>query len=281
MIFTSDTNIEEVVVEILADYQTLTARALHERVGTVHHSVSIQAVYDALRRLLSSNVVIKYKGTYQLSAEWRSLAAQRLQRIPGPPQLNDRESVRYAFTSYEQLDVFWKHLNATLHNIYPRDPIFFYNPHEFWILNFARQESQVEYIKSLRTHRDAAFMLLGGNTPCDNAYRNTYKEYLSIDLNTGTHFARNRHYTICGDYMISTKLPIATAEEIDRLYSSIKTQEVLQEQLQAIFSETTKLTVLVQRNKDRACSFRQRISKTMYVPRALREKYALFSSDNS
>ncbi len=274
MLYSTHKSIQDAIVETLIEMPA-NASSIHASLSETR-VVSIQAVYDALKKLSAAGVILKHKKIYSVTSEWRTTVVNTIRLIPEPPRLEQGESQRYEFNSSMQLDLYWKHLNAELSQSFPDQPVFFYDPHEIWIYNNNRQASQAAFLQTVKQNGRSAYMLIGGETQFDYLYKNNYSKYLSIHLDGKTPFKRNEHLTIAGDYVVTTKLPAPTASEIDKAYDVCENEESLKEKLSAVFSRKNRMVVTITKDRGLAKKLRKRIAKDMYVPLSEREKYFLF-----
>lgn len=275
MLYSDQKNIKDKITELLIN-QRLSVKQIKAMLEDRKEQYSLQAIYDALRILISAGVVLKHKQEYFVSNEWKKQVVQHLHTIPEEPILQPNEMQRYVFRSTVQLDKFWKHTNATLTQRHPEEPFFFFNPHEFWLYNLEQTSSQESFLRSFSSDTRSAYMLIGGETSFDTTYRNRFKDHLSIQLDAEVKYRRHEHLTVFNDFVITTKLPTEVATTIDTIYKTAIDEVELEAKLAPIFTQDMKLTVTISNDKEKAVRIRKRIAKDLYVPLVERERFELF-----
>lgn len=265
MIYSGTKTTEDSIIELLA-VQNATVAAIHDSLSSSGKSISIQALYDAVRSLMLDGVVLKHKKICSLSAEWKRRVADNLQTYSGFPRLEEGDHLTFAFHTYLQLDLYWKHINALFVNTNPQSPIFFFVSHQIWIYLQGREESQDAFLKSFTKSGRSAFTLVGNMTPVDVIFKKRYEKYHKIELESGTHIKDGEQLTTCGNFVVVTKIPNDVVTKIDSLYDSISEENTLRKELQKLFIEKQQLSVIVYHNKSRAERLRKRITRNMYIP---------------
>jgi hypothetical protein len=125
-----------------------------ERAGTTK-----QALYQILRKLKVDEVVIMRSKQVSLSHIWINkmadyfISAQRAYTAHETPSedflgLADGEKISYTFKSPAHTDMFWGHAFGILAEVTGGEPLYIYNPHEWFIL--AREESEKNLFNELK-----------------------------------------------------------------------------------------------------------------------------------
>ena len=268
MIFGKETNVSDKIIELLAsDKQS--ADSLHESIP-----VSIQAVYKALRSLISSEVIVKNQQTYELSATWLKKVKENLNQS-NTFRLEPGDKISYSFNSITSLDRYWKHINQFATDTLPNYPIFTYNPFPVWWFLDDIKESQIEYFKNLNKSNHSYFYLLGNNSGFTKKFIQEHKtESTRISHSEITYF-KNKNITVISDYIITTTLPSGYRNIISDFFTS---EKFLNKNLQAELQHRGKLKIKlgIENNKLKAKKIRKQIAKDFYVPLELQEKFRLF-----
>lgn len=276
MLFSDNKSLEDLVIELLLG-QEITVKNLYRQVLEKHdESVTIQAVYKVINQLIDAGVVLKVGKIITISREWTDTVARQFNQQT-LPLITEGESITYNFRSFSHLDAYWKTLTMQLLHLDDQFPVFFYVPHDFWILIPDRQASEERYYESFNQKQAYAYYLIGGETTADKAFKKQYTtEYMRIDLDSKANFKRTRHYTVIENFIVTTELTSGSAEIIDNLYKNCHSLQELETKLQPIFNRDQRLRIKLEHKADKARKLRKKISRNFYVPADLVEKYDLF-----
>lgn len=275
MLYDNGDAVADLVVQLLAEGPE-TAKKLSARVSRAR-PVSIQAVYDALRQLTTSGVVLKDKRRYEINREWAHRLMQNLGGASHFPELKPGDTLTYKFKSYAELDRYWKHLHLLATEHEASAPIFYFDPHEMWLYQPGRTESQLRFLEDRNIGTRRSFMVLGGSTTHDKEYKRLFSgPNLEIDLNADSTLPRNIHLTVVGEYIIRTKIPVFDADEIDCIYHETASEEALRQTLRLVFARRRALTVKLLRNRPFACKLRKQLARNFAIPHALVKQYELW-----
>jgi hypothetical protein len=247
------TTVEEAIIATLAGKAASGAQLLESARG-IKKTLTKQALYVVLRRLIAEEVVVKHGTQFSLSNVWLGKMADffaRAQerygvRTEGVDFLNlqDGDKISYAFKSPHEADRFWGHAFDVLADI-TKEPVYIYNPHEWFIL--ARQESELHLFNTLKDQSRQLWLLVGNSDPID-AYAKRFFDgaYLQYHTLEKPLFERGNYYlNIFGSYIIEASIDPETAKKVDELYK--KTQvfdESIIPALQVLVAKgKTKLTI--------------------------------------
>ncbi len=118
-------------------------------------------------------------------------------------------------------------------------------------------------------------MRIGGITAGDMEYKKRFAgEFLQIDISEKR--SLDNFTTAVGDYVITTKLPKKTLEEIDNVFTENKSWQETADLLKNILDKKQKVKFFLEKNKDKAKKTRKKIAENLYVPQDLIKKYDLF-----
>lgn len=252
-----------------------TAKAFKKHLESEGLKITIQGIYKSLNKLLKEEVLVKNKKKFSVSREWIERLITELGGTDQYIDLKDGESILYSFETLNQLDAYWKHIIASINREYPEDPMFFYEPHEIWIFQENRGESQEYFLKNLNKNKRQGFMRIGGNTSGDMEYKKRFQgEFLQID--TSDKKPIDNFMTVVGDYLITTKLPRKTLEQIENIFSKNLSWENMRNTLGEILDKKQKVKFYLEKNKEKAKKYRKKIAENFYVPQDLIKKYDLF-----
>lgn len=273
MDFDHPSTIEEVVLATLAR-NAATGAQLLEAARRIKKTLTKQALYVVLRRLLAQEVIVKHGTQYSLSNVWLGKMAEFFARAherygvrrEGVDFLNlqDGDKISYAFKSPHEADRFWGHAFDVLSDT-TKEPIYIYNPHEWFIL--ARQESELHLFNKLKSQKRHLWLTVGNKDPLDvyakHFFDGTYLQYHMLEKAL---FEKGNYYlNIFGDFIIEAFIDPDIAQSVDEFYT--KTQvfdESVIPALQALISQgKTKLTI--SRNTKKAAKLKKLLGQHFFV----------------
>ncbi len=275
VIYSTKTAVEDLIVEELAK-EHLTAAKLQNVLDARGKKVSIQAVYDMLRSLVVSGVVLKQSHIYSLSAEWRLRVAEKLQDVQALPEIEPDNSIRVTFNTYVQLDSFWKHINALFTKTHAGHPVFFQVSHEMWVYLQSREASQDLFLRGFNKHGRHGYILVGSKSNFDVLFKQKYRDNLVVEFDLHAPFKRNEHLTVCGSYVVIAKFPLSTSLQVDHAYAQSTDETSLRTTLQDIFEKRETLSITIWNDAAKARRLRKMIARNMYIPMEERTKWDLF-----
>ncbi len=193
--------------------------------------LSKQAVYQILRSLKKSEIVIVASKRVSLSSLWIDrmheffTIAKYNYEGTGDSFLNleDGDSISYLFKNPHATDVFWAHAFNILMGIMPaNEPIYLYNPHQWFLL--ARTESETLLLKQGEEEGHPWFQYIAHKTPLDDFTKKTFfKSPSGAYAQDKEYFKENYYVDTFGDFLIEAWLDPKTQQAIDLFY---KTNEI-------------------------------------------------------
>ncbi len=251
--------IEEVVLKALSN-KALSGEALLQEAQKIRHGFTKQALYQLLRKLMDREIVVKHGKQFSLSQIWImkmndffSLA----QKQYGVGErggndflaLSDGDKISYSFKSPAEADKFWGHAFNILAGTIKNEPLYIYNPHEWFF--FARKESEEYLFKDLQNKNQQIWLLCGGTTALDK-YNAKYFDGKTLQYHMADEEifeARNYYLNIFGDYIIEARIDEDVALKVDKFYETHK--EVTEVTLQSLTNLLTqgKTNLAISRNK--------------------------------
>lgn len=250
---------------------------LLENIQDIRPGTTKQALYKILNKLKTEEVVVMRSKYVSLSSIWINrmaqyfATAQRLYTTQGTPsedflQLEDGDKITYTFKNPNLTDIFWGHAFGILIDITKTEPLYLYDPHEWFLL--ARPESEKKLFDQVQEKNKQLFILIGNNTPIDVA---TGKEIVGdmVQYHTlpNSVFNRDNYYVnIFGNYIIEVWLDGKTSKEIDTFY---KTHTVIDEntkkELRGIIERQGKNKLVISHNARKAEKLKKIFKKYFYI----------------
>ncbi len=237
-----------------------------------------QALYSALRKLKSTEIVVVHKMRISLSSIWVTKMAEFFTLAKhfytkttttdeGFLNLEDGDRVTYSFKNPTITDIFWGHATAILSEITPpSEPMYAYNPHE-WIM-LVRPEIETDLFKKVTSSGKQILLLAGGTTPLDKIiskeFDGTIKQY--HPTNELLFDKRNYYLNIFDDFIIEAHLDEATAKKIDDFYNTTTewnpTTEAI---LKKIIANEGKNKLTISRNRKKADKLKKMFKNYFYI----------------
>ncbi len=251
--------------ELLASIQT-------KRPGTTK-----QALYAALRKLRSAEIVVVHKMRISLSSIWVTKMAEFFTLAKhfytkttatdeGFLNLEDGDRVTYSFKNPNVTDIFWAHAVDILSEITPTSkPYYLYDPHEWFMLV---RESEAPLLKRIAATGRQVFILAGGTTFLDKKiikeFEGTNAQY--HPTNELLFDKRNYYLNIFDDFIIEVHLDEATAKKIDDFYNTTTewnsdTEAILKK----IIANEGKNKLTISRNRKKADKLKKMFKSYFYI----------------
>lgn len=230
-----------------------------------------QAVYAALRALKAQEIVLTNKGISSLNITWVNQMVDYLNftknnYIANDNQgsfldLEDKEKIKYYFNTAHKGDVFWTHAYyLLLEGLAENEPVFLYNPHEWFLL--ARTENEKSAIEATINKGHAFLLTASGDTFLDKQVRKYFdgdkSQYniLKVPL-----FKENNYYlNIFGDFLIEAWLDQKIADKIEKFYQTTdQWNEDSEIKIKEIVNASGRMKMVISRNHVKA----EKLKKTL------------------
>jgi hypothetical protein len=207
---------------------------LIEELKKTRPKLSKQAVYQIVRSLKKSEIIIVASKRVSLSSIWIdrmyeffSVAKYAYEgstqgNISGESFLNleDGDSISYLFKNPNATDVFWAHAFNILMGIMPKgEPIYLYNPHQWFLL--ARTESETLLLKQGEDEGHPWYQYIAHKTFLDDFTKKTFfKNPSAAYAQEKQYFKENYYVDTFGDFLIEAWLDPKTQQAINQFYQA-------------------------------------------------------------
>lgn len=276
MLFTHKELLEDMVIRLLSQ-GSFDAGELYKQVLAEGKKVSIQALYKALRYLISASVIVKSGKKLSVSQEWANNLAVLSNSGNAIPKLVEGESAHYYYKSLLHLDAYWKHLMKSFKSTYPGYPIYLYSPYGIWFHIEQRQESQVSFIREFEKQKHHGYMIIGNDSQFDRSLKRTFQsDFLQVDTWHSNPFRPTDGYTIINDYVITTRLSNKMTKLIAEVYNTFSDEASIEAGLSKILQIKDSAQIKIERNSKKAKALRKKLSKNLYIPSEIKNQYSLF-----
>lgn len=266
MLFSKDKNLDDLIVSgVICGKRTV--KGVHEYVVNNGPNVSLRAVYKSLNKLIDAGVVVKVSTRLHISADWIKKVRDTVGFENQLPDIAPGESIRFELNSVAHIDAYWKTIVASIHPS-KNEHIYFYNPHNYWLYEPSRLESEREYYASFKNEKRYGFFTVGGTTSIDKKFKRQYgNEYLQIDLREVTSFKRTDHITVVGDYVITVRIDNDVAESLDAIYTSDQPIDEKESQIRRVLSVEQKIVIKIENAPHKAVKVRNTLKRNFYIPK--------------
>lgn len=258
----------------------ITCLELVEKVQKDRPKTTKQAVYAALRSLKSQEQILVFKGTASLDITWINQMASLLETTKNNYlrnnnrgsflNLEDKERIKYYFNDVHKADIFWTHAYyLLLEKLRPEEPVFLYNPHEWFLI--ARNENEEAVIKTTIQKGNHFLLTSGGNTFLDKHVSKYFDgDKSQYNILPKSLFKENNYYlNIFGDFIIEAWLDKAISEKVEKLYTTTtQWSENVRTKAEKILNANGRMRIVISRNK----------KKTEKIKKYLRKGFALHQS---
>ncbi len=233
-----------------------------------------QAVYAAIRVLKKSEQIITYKGTASLNLTWLnsmisyfSLAKYNYTKIKTNEgnfiDLEDKEKIKYYFNNPIKADIFWTHvLYMLIERSEEKEPLFLYNPHEWFLL--VRAENEKKLFDTIIKKGHQVLLTAGSSLFLDRYLKKFFDNDLSqYHVKNEPLFKENNYYlNIIGDFLIEVWLDKKMSDKIEVFYKKTESwnDETLQE-LKKIIDTESRMKIVISRNRNKAEKIKKSLKK--------------------
>ena len=256
--------------------------ALLAMVHAVVPKATKQAFYLALRQLLADQVVVKQGKEVSINLRYaeqvqgflddigRNYAAQI--KAGEQPLLVGTDKLIYKFSRLASLDSYLLHLFALIMKETPAaSPIYLYNPFEWFLL--ATPEAELSYYGWLNGKGKNIYLVLGEEAPANRLVIDEYsRENLIMAIDGHLPFKENEFVIVLGDYVLVTKVKLATAQIINALCRDHHLSELERtEKIGGILASRLKAKLTIENNPAKAKKYKKLLARQFFVPKELRE----------
>lgn len=255
----------------------------HKRKGSTK-----QGVYKALRGLLESERVIKYRKNLALNQLWLNKVDAFLRQTDKNYLINKKpkkshdsidwmqegSKMSLVFNSYELHDKFYSHLfSLIIKKTDPQSPIYVYNPHEWFVLGVNLKKNEDYLFGWLKEIKRQLYFTIGYNTTLDRKFREEYgSDEIQIALDEKIKFPMNYSVNIIGNYIAESRSDMQFAENMHTIYENTEDYHEAGQRVRELLQKKYRLKMIISYDTKRAKKLKDKLAKNFFVPRELREK---------
>lgn len=271
--------IEGVILKILQK-GTIQTAVLLGNVALSRPKTTKQGIYRALRKLKNEEKIVIHGKSVSLNLHWIknmndffSLAhfyyTSKATSADNFLNIREKDKIVYFFKNLNLLDSFWSHafhLFSEISN--PKEPIFVYNPHEWFA--YARRETEQALIKTMNEKTRPVLITVAHGDSLDRQLtgklRSEYVQYLVADKNVFE--KQNYYFNIFGDIFIEVLIDPGISRQIDVFFKKTTVfNDEANDELLNIVSKSGKNKLIISRNKKKAEKYKKMLSKDFYIKR--------------
>lgn len=226
--------IENLVVYYLSRNRALSAASLFELMNKDVRSVSIQAVYKELRKLIVDGVVWKHGNEYSLSASWilnlSELTDTMYYTLNESGLIEDvlpeegGKSV-FRFSSLPRVDDFWLNSLIMIIKESPKKQMYQWLPHPWF--NLYHNYKSLPFQNALRIEGGFVQSVIGGDTYLDRrAQLLTTKGVYEFSYAPGPFDDKQDvYYTVTDSYLQTVQIDAEKVAAIEKIYQSFSSEK--------------------------------------------------------
>lgn len=279
-IFPSSTLSEAIVLEL--GHGPLAMDGLRKALARRGISVTVQAVYKALRGLRQKGLVFLQKGEATLNIRWLQQLetfVSLAQHAYADPmvgngnflQLRDRDRIVYSFKNPVQVDAFWNHVLYILFAAHPKlDRWYAYSSHHWFLLG--RRKEELALMGYMRRRGTRYLFTVGHRTSLDRAVAKDFDgdmaQYHMLDK---PHFpGRHNHLgivlNVLGDYVIEAQYDKRTVDDIEAFYRThARIEPRSMNELEERVTRRAKIRLVIMRDAAKAKKLTRLFEKNFYL----------------
>lgn len=276
MAFLQQNSIESLIIKSLKDTGS-SGPDIISAVKKHKPTLTDQAIYVVLRRLISDTILYKRDKTYSINRLWLTelynFASSRLNTLQRAEarevlDLEDGDKITYQFKNPHLMDIYWEHIFDTLLAVHDKTiPIIVYHPHN-WFL-YARPESEKFFLQQFTKQKIRALFTTCGKTPLDLKFKNTWRsEYLQINCGNSYGFKNGYYVNILGDIIIEVFTDATFSKEIEKIYTLSDTDESFKQFMKTVSSKRYKTKLVISKDKKKSDLLFKKITKDFFVPQS-------------
>jgi hypothetical protein len=242
--------------------------------------VSRQAVYAALRKLLSKEIVYKVGKKYALNRVWVNelylFASRQLEDIGKEEavhitDLKEGDKITYQFKNPYLMDIYWGHIfDAVMETHDSTIPVVVYHPHEWFI--HARPDTEQAFLRGFARRGEIVFFSIGGNTPLDKAFKQEWgSDTMQVNCGKTYGFKPGYHLNIMGDLIFEVFIEKGFADDIDDIFT--ENAPDAPEHLKEVAQRQYRTKLVFTKNSKKARALTKKVIKDFYVPADMRERW--------
>lgn len=244
--------------------------------------LSKQAVYQVLRELKKSEIIIVTSKRVSLSSLWINrmhefftTAKYAYEGVDSKDSLaesfvkmEDGDRIVYEFKNPESTDIFWGHVSHILRAMMPANtPMLIYEPHNWFIL--ARKGIEMEIMDRSAAEGHPFYVYIPATTLLDKYTKSLFSKPHSCHLENIHYFKENFYINTHGDYIIEVVIDPKTQSQIDKFYNTYTTwdADAASEIKRIVLHMKGRNKLTISRNAKKAAKYKKIFEKYFIFPK--------------
>lgn len=264
-------SLESIIITHL-QYKSWVIVELIEELRIKRPKLSKQAVYQILRKLKKSEIVIVTSKRVALSSIWidrmhEFFTVAKLAYKGSDTSsesfmtLADGDRIVYEFKDPTATDIFWGHaMGLLITHMKTNEPVLLYNPHQWFLL--MRPDSELHLIKQFEFMGHPWFTYIPSKTSLDTYAKSLFSGTSSCYLGDTHYFKSNRYINVFGDFIIEVDIDVPTHTQIEHIFKIESDPDNAQKKLVSLIARMhgrNKLTIT--RSNKKAEKYRKMFKK--------------------
>lgn len=270
MLLQEHPQLDERLVQILAERPGSSAKILHSAVRAGGSVYTLRAVYKELAKLIDQGIVLKRGDAYSLRLAWimnlqafgarayeQSTSAEGLRRAIG----DGAETLRERFSDLRKLDRLWTQLMLMLHKAFPNRVMCFWIPYQWF--SVAHRFTAKQFYDAVTIGRHARLHIMGEDSFLARAaLRDLPKSGKYSFAESPFHSERQTYYTVLADHVLTVRIDSETTARIHSLFESIRSErDLTPERVEEVFRSPARASLTLERNAKKARQLKKKFAE--------------------
>jgi len=244
---------------------------------SLENKVTVQGVYKALRLLKKEEVVTVHRHTASLSVIWISEQIEIMERAATGYTLNkylqelqsgNRQRAKFAFTTLNELDLFWTHSYLVVQEATPKEePLYTFVPHDWFF--YSRVNTDSAWMKKLLQQKRTARAIITHAQKLDKIVTKRRKE--TLDKSLQYVFNENplkqqetEYYNMIGSWIFIGKLDTKISNKLSSFIEQCPSMYFTKDErrfIDSIMNERGKFMLTIINSPTKAAAIKKKVLK--------------------
>lgn len=262
--------VEEALVSLLRK-GAAGGKQLHAELSKMGIPVSPQAVYNALRKLLIQEVILKKGTIYEINYVWMK-RVHRFSRVESEASdlfrlqdLENGDSAIYHFKSLNSAGAFWMHIHQILlDQLMPNQVAALYSTNEW--TSVIRGPQDKEWATTASRSNKLTLFAIGKSNQHNKTYKRQHEAgNLKIGVGKTYGFPAGYYLNVFNEYVVELSIPSSIEDEITRIFQETSDTSKLKELMISIDSKGSKIRMVIKKNPAQAKRLFRKVAKDFHI----------------
>lgn len=262
--------VDESIVSMLREKE-LKGKELRIRLASKGIRISSQAVYNALKKLIGEEVILKKGTLYSLNYVWLKRINQFSQLPEVRSTLLDLQNMQegdkdsYEFNNLNRAAIFWMHIHQILlDSLQPKQIAVLYSANEW--TSIIRKPEDLEWAKTAIKADKLTLFAIGQK----NKHNSTYKAVqtsgnLQISVGNTFDFPAGYYLNVFNDYVVEFVMLDSVGKKLNQIFNESSDGDQLIQKVIDSGLYTCKVKITIRKNHNLAKKLFKRIAKDFYI----------------